>query len=394
MRSNQILTLRPLTCLVMLACAFAGACKKRPEPSQQPATAKPAIVAAPAFEIPKAPPTADPDLWRALHKMPRFCRVNVEKSQMTCDNEYVNNIVKIYERGMKQRREAMQTFAHVLEHSELPVKTAAVELMSRAFVKPVEQPIPHQDVTRRLLAQLEKLPEPQAMDAAPAIATLAGQAALEAELFKILDRLPDQRVAVVAYREIMRSTRMRSFQKVTELVGSKNIDLAVAAVEAPRAMGELAPPERTPVCDWMKSLMKDARPLVQVRAAGFLAECGSSYLDFVLVDDEKRLSSRQPLNGGVGLYRNVCNQGDKTPASRATKSQCARIKRLAINVANNAQSREPERVQALELLADQFPGKDTLAVATRLTEGGESILARRAQDAVRDLGRAQNQKSN
>lgn len=183
---------------------------------------------------------------------------------------------------------------------------------------------------------------------------------------------------------------MTVFPRVWQLAASENLELALAAVEAPRLMGGRTVEENKKICDWMKEIVTSGRPMLETRAAAFLTGCGPSYLDMVLSLDEKRWSQREALlGGGLATYGNVCRVGEKNPYGTPTKSQCARLKKLATAIVTDTSTREGERVQALNVLAEQFPGKDTLALAGRFAnERQTTALARRAQTAMRDLGGA------
>ena len=367
-------------------CALFSACKKQ-APPPAPVVAKPVVSPEAALNeaLAKLPEFVDRDMYKGFFNTAARCDVDVATSSVVCkNNEYFNNIVMICERGLMPRHTVMQAVAYVFENGTDKQKTAAAELLSRSYAAG-KGTAPNKKVVAKLIAQLDDLPEPQAVDAAPAIADVAGELSLEQDLIPVLDREGRSRVAAAGYRRIMGGARMRVFEKLWDLVKSKNLDLAVAAVEAPRAMGGRTVEENQQVCDWMTGLTKDGRPVIEARAAAFLAGCGTKYLETVLSMDEKLLASGRPLSAGFDAYANACNPEVKNPYGNATKPQCARLKKLGTAVLNDAASRDNERVQALGLLTDQFPGKDTLALASKLAEDGDSPLSRKAQAAVRGM---------
>jgi hypothetical protein len=373
--------------MVLATAASSASCKKTTSPVE-PKQALPAAPAEPALDLARLPEFVDKDLFQALHNIVKRCEVDIHRSEISCNDGYFDNIALLYRRRMQPRHTAMQTVAYVFENGDDKLKTAAAEFLYRALRWPTGT-LPDKATTLKLIGHLGSLPGPQAMDAAPAVAQIAVRAELEDLLFTTLDKVEDRRVAAAGYRHIMAEGRMRVFDKVFTLAGDKNLELAVAAVESVRNMGGRTLEENAKVCDWMKELLTDGRPLIETRAAGILTGCGPKYLELVLASDEKRWAAGKPLNGGLDIYGSVCGSGEKHHYGAPAKAQCGRLKKLATSLLNDTKTREADRVQALGLLADQFPGKDTLALATRFADEKEpAALFRRAQNAVRDLGGA------
>lgn len=379
-------SVRSTLLLVLFVAVAAANCKNEPKPVIKPAAPAVALPLGPEAELKLAlaglPEFVDKDMYKGFFNTAARCQVDVITSSVECGNDYFNNIVKLCERGLMPRPTVLQAASFVFDTGTPKQKVAAAELMFRAY--PTNKgAAPDKKVTQKLVAQLKDLPEPVAVDAAGVISELAGQWELEKELFEVLDQKGRERVASAGYRRVMGGARMRAFEKLWDLVASKNMDLAVAAIEAPRAMGGRTVEENTQVCDWMKSLLSDGRAMIEARASAFLAGCGTKYVDVVLAKDEKLAAAGKPLTAGLDAYMNLCTRDVKNPYGNATKAQCLRLKRVASLVLSDPTRREPERVQALSLLADQFPGKETLALATRYTDDSAASLSRKAQSTVR-----------
>lgn len=387
-----------LTHIAFLATSvLASSCKKEtPPPAPVAVKAPPSPEAELNAALEKLPKSIDRDMYKGLFKTAARCDIDVRSSSVMCKNDdYFDNIVKICERGLMPRQAVLAAVSYVFAHGDDKQWTAGAELLSRVYSSTRNRgTAPNKKLIQTLIAQLDGLPEAQAVDAAPAVADIAGEALLEQELYPVLDRAGRERVAAAGYRRVMMGARMRVFEKLWDLVKSKNLDVAVAAVEAPKAMGGRTLEENAQVCDWMLTLTNDTRPVIQTRASAFLAGCGKKYLDKVLATDESRVSGGKPLSAGLDSYVNVCDREIKNPYGDATKAQCGRLKKIATKVLNDSNSGENDRVRALELLADQFPGKDTLALATRFADDGgtASTLSRKAQDTVRELASADTQK--
>ena len=60
---------------------------------------------------------------------------------------------------------------------------------------------------------------------------------------------------------------------------------------------------------------------------------------------------------------------------------------IATRASESVRSREADRVAALAILTEQFPGKETLALASKYADDpSASVLARRAKDALKGPG--------
>lgn len=382
---NSALTKTFLTFVALLAVI--GCKKETPAP-----VAAPAKAAAKKSEVSTEflPSFVDKELYRALHKIPELCKIDVGLSEVNCPDKSFSNIVLLYQRAASPRHSALATVSYILEQNNEAVKTAGVELLAQAF-NSRQGTLPLKAVAEKLLAQLAALPVPQAIDAAPAIVFVAMPHQLDDLVYKVLDGFQDKRVAIAGYRNILMDGRARAFGKIDSLVKSTHLDLALAAIDSVSVMGGRTVEENETVCTWVTGILSnDARPMVQMRAAGLLATCGSKHLDALLAIDEKRQLDRKPLVGGFDIYRDVCEKSVENPFGNATVAQCARLKRLASNTVNDPNFSERDRANALALLATQFPGKDVLAVAEQLSDNTLPALARQARSVVQDLAGAKN----
>lgn len=378
--------LRSLWLFAFVGACFPG-CKRKPAVPQAPVQVKPADPAVELEEtLAKLPTFVDKDVYKGFWNMARRCNVDVARSALSCNSDYFENIVKICARGLKPRHGVLQTVSFVFETGDDKMKTAAAELLARAYAKNAGT-VPNKEITRKLMAQFAALPEAQALDVAPVLTHVVGSVGLEGELYPLIDQPGKQKLASAVYRNIMATARLRVFEKLWDVARSDSLEVSVAAVEAPRALGGRTLEENKQVCDWMKDLTKDTRAVIVTRAHAFLASCGSPYLENVLASDEARLAAGKPLAAGLDVYQSLCGADARNAYGDPTRAQCSRLKKLALAVVKDANAREGERVQALGILAEQFPDKETLALATRFAEGdAASALSRKAHAALQDLG--------
>jgi hypothetical protein len=367
--------------LVISFAAVAGAaCSKDKGKTSEAgaAAASPSAATAPGL-----PAHVDAKLYNSLREISQTCDVNVEKSQIRCQDRKLDALQEQFNTGARSPSRSLDTMAHALKQSDPKLMTVAAVLLERAFSTPLDEKDRKRSskaTALSLLDSLKKLPGNQAAQAVTPIVYAALEVGAEQELYAAVDGHSYARLGGRAYRHLMAAGRMRTWGKVMELVKSDRLEVVSASLEAPNLMRDKAVSEKQQICDWYKSLLKDPRHLVTSRASGYLIVCGPSYIEQLLVADEALF--KDPTVTQLKLhYGDMCEKG-LLASSGPTPEQCVRLRQLLVGIIAAERMEVRTRASAIQLLTGNFPDQESLALLKRFATHKLPMVQETAARAV------------
>jgi hypothetical protein len=371
----------PRITLMGVALLLCLACAKGNNKEQKAAAASGSANAA------ALPANVDPRLLGRIRELAMSCTIDVRESKVDCKNGGLETLSEQFVQGARSQSKSLDTVAFALAQPDEKTFTVAAELLSMAFRAPIEEKNPKptsKDTALSLINTLRRLPAQQAVDAAPATVYAALATGFEKELYAAIESHPYARLASRAYRYLMVTGSMRTWGKVMELAKSNQLEVTLAALDAPSLMREKTPEQRTQICDWYKTLVDDERSVVATRASGYLIVCGPAHIEQLLAADEERLKDKTLTKLPLGSYRQMCVA--MLAASGPTPEQCARLKKLLTAVLQDTRFETHTRVNAIKLLTVNFIEKDVIALIKKYTNDKQPMIAETAAQSTKQLG--------
>jgi hypothetical protein len=377
---------RPLICSLMVVALSLHSVGCRCDDAQSTKKAPSAVGSASAAAKSSLPPGVDSELLGRIRDLAMSCNVDVRKSSVECKNRNLDKLSEQFAKGARSQSKSFDTLAYLLTSDDEKIITVTSEVMQRAFRVPVDEkdakPTSKQTALS-LLESLRKLPDQQAVDAAPAVVFATFRAGAENELYQTIEGHKYQRLIPRAYRYLMAAGGMRAWEKVQELAKKEKLEIATAALEAPSLMKQRSAEDSAKICDWYKTMREDSRQVVADRASSYLVACGPAYIEPLLAAAETALQDKTVKSIALNGYQQMCvpSQGVVNP----TPEQCQRLKKLLNAVIADTRFASQTRGKAVTLFALNFPEDDTLTVLKKYSKDRDPVIAANAAEGATQL---------
>lgn len=367
-------------CFALVGLGATG-CKRKPPREEEPAK-----TSAPAEEKAAAAPT-DP-IEAALYNVAEHCSFNEEHAVISkCENNEKQVVIRDFNTGKMSRTDAFPKLVEALSSSDRKRSIVASKLLESAFrnsfgtTKPEEV---NKDSAAKLLGLLSTLPERQVSQVAPAAVHAAMLTGQQAELYKILDELPNKEVRASAYVYLLRYGTLAELPKIQSLVQGDDERVAASAIEALRRMPGQKPEDQKQVCDFVKPLAADTRAPVAGKATAQLVACGGEYLDTALAAAQK-LQKDANLDGAIvrGFDQTCVTHRGQT---LGTTEQCKKLRGVLEQVLADTKLNSDARQFALLGLGLQFPDEATVKLADKYLNSDDKRLRSAAERVSRSVG--------
>lgn len=370
-------------CLWVCACLQLVACSKT-QPKKETAAAPSSSIRGTTL-----PPGVDGPLYIKLKEIAARCDIDLRESRVVCKNREIDGLNEQFIQGARSQSKTIETMAYALAQADEKLVTVTAEVLHSVFRSPLEEKDPKpssKQTALSLIKTLAKLPEQQAVDAAPATVYAALQTGTEKELYQAVENHPYKRLVSRTYRYLMAAGGMRAWDKVKELGKHKRVEVAMAALEAPSLLKQRSAEENTQICDWYRQMASDPRASVSDRASGYLIVCGPGYIERILAADEEALRDPKVNRMALNSYQQMCLP--VIAVTGPTPEQCGRLKQLLISVLKDLRFETQTRQKAVILLTVNFPDQETLALLKRYAKDKDAIVSSSAEEAVKDVQRS------
>jgi hypothetical protein len=378
-----------LACLCLL---LIGACNA-PSASNPPAAT---VSDEPALAAPSAMPSIsqDPELAALVQRLAKGCRV--EASILQCNSDERLAVADQFIKNERSRVAALPTLTSVLFSGDETQTFLTAELMATGFsigfggdAKPGDV---NKSVATELLDALRRLPPYRARRLA-GVATHAAMLAGEQQaLFKTLDEIGDEDLAVRALNAFMVYGRLGVFDTIKEkMTGSDR--QRVGAMTAVRAMPSWTAEEQSVLCPWVLEYLEDASAGVSSRAAQTLNACVGEQVDLIQWRVEQLHAEGKLERTTLIALRDVCKD-----ARHLADGRCAKVVAFLRSIAQDPKNPTDLRTAALAALHYQVPQSEKVGALTGralLKQLGDAIkrdkdaeVALAAKNMLRHLERA------
>ncbi len=370
-----------LACLTALGASSAG-CSRKTAPKAAPAAAS---EAAEAKQV--EPEPSDP-IEAAIARVVQHCSFNEEHAVISkCENNEKQTAIRDFNTGKLSRTDAFPTLVEALGSADKKRSVVASKLFESAFrnsfgtSKPEEV---NKEAATKLLALLEKLPERQVTQVAPAAVHAAMLTGQQAQLYKVLDEHPAKDVRASAYVYLLRYGTLAELPKIQSLVAGSDERVAASAIEALRRMAGQTPQDLKRICEFVKPLAQDPRGPVAGKAMAQLVACGGEHLDAALTATQKQQKDGT-LNAAVvrGFDQTcVAHRGQ----AHGSTEQCTRLRSILEQVVADVKLPADTRQFALLGIGLQFPDDATVKLAEKYLSVEDKRIKSAAERVVRSVG--------
>lgn len=366
--------------MVAAACSALtlGACGRQSSPNAVTETTATSTTTVPASSHPM-------DI--AIQSIVNHCAINEENAVIgQCDGRQKQTTIRDLNTGKIPRVEAFQKLVAAAASPDKKRSVVGSKLLESTFRNSLGAGAGSEvskEAAAELIAQLAKLPDRQAMQAAPSAVHAGMLTGQQAALYKVLDEHPNRDLRVTAYVYLMRYGTLDELPKIRSLVEGTDERVAASAVESLRRMPAQKPEDKTRICEFVKPFARDQRSVVAGKATAQLVTCAGEYLDEAIAAAEKAYKEAT-LGAAVvrGLDQTCTKHRNQTAG---TLEQCSKVRTLLEQVLEDTKADIEARQFALLGLGLQFQDEATLKLAKKYAEAEDRRLRSASERVVRNL---------
>lgn len=333
-------------------------------------------------------PKIDREIMADLQAIATNCMINIDgNSVRKCKDKEDDKLEDKFDKKVKDRIAALDTFSAALSGEDRKVAVAAAAVLSKSFRSFGEDVAPDAispQVAKRLIEAVGKSPKYQAAQALRTTVNAAVLAKQYDALYQMMDGHSNTAIPEQGYAQLMYYGNMDVFPKIQEVAKSEKESLAAAALKAPlKMLKSPSEADKQSICSWGKGYLNDERKDVFAAAGEMMLDCKGEYIDALLQKGEERLAKNIFSRSDYLLYRDVCfSPIGKVIEEPGVQAQCQRNYALLEKAANNESLKSRDRGLALFAIYYQRRNQETLDLMKKYVNHKDKMVSKYATEAI------------
>ena len=222
------------------------------------------------------------------------------------------------------------------------------------------------------------------------IGSLAGMHERVGELLESLREAEGEGASALyrrALRQSMKHGRMRHFELVEQAAQAEDPALRRVAFEAPQQMFKWTDEESERICEWARGYLKEDDPRLNAGPAQLMLRCNHALVWRTRLLDEagRRLDQGRYGRPFSRVLGSVCVPPVRGATPAAGQTVCERAQFVLRQAAEDEELRPRERAYALEAIAKQWQGKETVTYLERFVDHPDEHISRQAKRSLKEL---------
>lgn len=333
-------------------------------------------------------PKIDSDYQALLDAIAANCEIKVSGCTVRkCANKEYDQFRTLWNEKKKKKTEALDTLAVMLADADENKRTVASNVMSQRFgstLNPEPGPV-SKSTSGRLIDAVSKIEGCQASQSVKTTVHAAMLAEDDDRLFAMIAAHKSEYVAKLGYRNLMHHGRIRPLDKMKELAKTAEPRELAALVRAPRKMHKASDQEKEAVCPWAQSFLSHEDGNVAYEAGFTMAYCGGKYVEALLAEGEKRLTSGTFDKPFASVFREPCAAFIKTKRTDQENATCEKVYTFLEKVGTDGRASSEVRGRALWNIYYQERTQATYDRLKKYAHDKDPEVKKQVEDAMKSL---------